>query len=170
MEREQRYLPPSDFLRMVMDDEIALGDDGFGRANLARLIALTRDSDPANRDWATMLLAQTGEDGPEIRQAFVDRLDDSHDETRLEALLGLAARDRPAALPVVREWLEKEWIDSMALEAAALIADPALSPLLDAIAAGWRSESPDDRIVGELETARRACASEVPEHWTLNLD
>lgn len=55
------YLPPSDFLKsLIEDDGRLMGDDAD--ANIGRVIELTRDEHPANRDWATPILAQQDAD------------------------------------------------------------------------------------------------------------
>lgn len=162
---DERYEPTSDFLRAAMNVELSFGEHVYGQDNLARLIDLTRDAEAVNRDWATMLLAQTEEDSPAIRQAFRDRLNDPHKDTRMEALLGLAARDREGALPFVAAWLAGDLIDSLVLEAAALVADVSLLTLLDEIAASWRGDDPGEAIMHDLAMARRACADGMPRRW-----
>jgi len=65
-----------------------------GRADheaIAALIQLTSDDDDEVRDWATFGLGRSGEcDTPEIRDAFRQRLDDIDEDTRIEAICGLA--------------------------------------------------------------------------------
>jgi HEAT repeat protein len=58
---------------------------------IATLIRLTRDDDDEVRDWATFGLGRIGEcDTPEIRDAFHQRLGDVDEDTRIEAICGLA--------------------------------------------------------------------------------
>jgi HEAT repeat protein len=58
---------------------------------IAALIHLSNDRDPDVRDWATFGLGRLGTlDTPEIRDALRHRLDDVDEETRYEALCGLA--------------------------------------------------------------------------------
>ena len=68
----------------------ALGGSSDPRA-VAALIKLTTDQDADVRDWATFGIGQQGEiDTPEIREALYRRLDDTDEETRYEAMRGLA--------------------------------------------------------------------------------
>jgi len=66
------------------------------------LIALSADAEPKVRDWATFALGTLAdEDSPALRDALADRLDDPDEETRMEAVHGLALRgdaraDEPA--------------------------------------------------------------------------
>jgi methionyl-tRNA formyltransferase len=83
----------------------ALGGRGAD-GSLGTLIALSRDPDADVRDWATFALGTLAEhDTPELREALVKRLEDSDDDTRLEAIHGLALRGdervRDAALDVL---------------------------------------------------------------------
>lgn len=53
----ERYEPPSEFLKALIHDDAALVGGEEGEANLRRLMDMMRDELPANRDWATLLLA-----------------------------------------------------------------------------------------------------------------
>jgi HEAT repeat protein len=58
---------------------------------VAALIRLTDDEENEVRYWATFGLGRIGEsDTPEIREAFQQRLDDVDEDTRIEAICGLA--------------------------------------------------------------------------------
>jgi HEAT repeat protein len=95
-------------------------DDAQARATL---IALSRDTDPDVRDWATFGFGSLSDvDSPEIRQALVDRLDDSDADTRAEAMVGLAARSDTRADAVVAAALSDPAAGSLVQEAADLIA------------------------------------------------
>lgn len=64
------------------------------------LLGLMRDPQAETRDWATTGIGQdTTIDGPDIRAALLERTDDDDTITRAEALLGLARRKDPRALP-----------------------------------------------------------------------
>ena len=132
----ERYEPSSDFLLMVIDKEISFEGE-FGARNLKRLIALTRDSDSSNRDWATLLLAQTELDTPDIRAVFLERARDQHDGTRAEAILALAERRAPEALALVEAALNAESVGTIAVEAAGYVGDPALLPALHELRDWW---------------------------------
>jgi HEAT repeat protein len=59
--------------------------------SIEALIQLTNDQDSSVRDWATFGLGEIGKlDTPEIREALYRRLDDVDEETRYEAMRGLA--------------------------------------------------------------------------------
>lgn len=77
-------------LRYAVVHGLSGHDDG--RA-IAALIVLSSDPDDDVRDWATFGLgSQTEADTPELRNALVRRLNDLDDDTRHEALVGLARR------------------------------------------------------------------------------
>jgi HEAT repeat protein len=64
------------------------------------LIVLTRDADDAVRDWAVFGLGNLGDgDSVEIRDALFCRLDDSNEDVREEAIVGLARRKDRRVLP-----------------------------------------------------------------------
>lgn len=163
------YRPKSDFLMMVLHDEVPLTGGGLADANLARLIELTSDSDDSNRDWAVTLLRDSGVDTTETRAALRRAGDDPHLVTRCEALLGLAVIEPIFALPRVREVIDGEEVTSQILEAAALLADhslvSSLEEWLDDLAAaddGWLR----DALNTALEASRTGRVPETLE-WRL---
>ncbi|QGM45474.1 HEAT repeat domain-containing protein [Methylocystis heyeri] len=82
----------------------ALGSCADDPANIAILMQLMRDEDEVVRDWATFSLGERGDaDSEEIRNALVERLGDSFFDARLEAIMGLAKRGDPRALPALLE-------------------------------------------------------------------
>ena len=57
------------------------------------LIALSADADADVRDWATFALGTlAAADTPELREALAARVEDADEDTRLEAVHGLALR------------------------------------------------------------------------------
>ena len=128
------YLPPSDFLKSVIGDEVPLSGGPVGAANLARLAAMTRDPDRANRDWAALLLGQQDVDTAEIREALLGAAKDEDDVVRAEAILALAQRDPDLALPILRNALAGDRACAALFEAAILIADQSLADDLRAFA------------------------------------
>ena len=154
-EESEDYRPSSPLLQRLIDEEPALAGSPEADALAAQLIALTRDADPANRDWALLILGQSELETPEVLAALVAGMDDEEHEAGLEALIGVAMRDPALALPRVRELLDGDTIDSMALEAAAYVADPSLLPMLEAI--GREVEDDDDVFTTVLAEAIEAC-------------
>ncbi|HEX8469346.1 MAG TPA: HEAT repeat domain-containing protein [Allosphingosinicella sp.] len=120
------YQPESDFLKSVIADEVPLSGSVFAEANLRRLIAMTRDPDRSNRDWAALLLSQQDGDTPEIRAALLEAARDEDEYVRAEALCGLAARDPALALPLLQEALAADSVALTVFEAAALAPHPSL--------------------------------------------
>jgi methionyl-tRNA formyltransferase len=73
---------------------------------LAALIALSGDASVDVRDWATFALGTLAEDDSEpLRDALAARLDDPDEDTRLEAVHGLAVRGDPRAAEPARDLL-----------------------------------------------------------------
>ena len=130
-------------------------------ATVAPLIELTRDPVAHVRDWATFGLGSLSElDTPEIRECLMERLSDPDDDTRCEALVGLAQRRDRRVLPALSRELRSEGVYTLAIEAAELIADPQLYP--DLIALQERCGA-DDR---QLADAIKACApATVASDW-----
>ncbi len=83
------------------------------------LIQLTEDGNPVVRDWATFAVGsgdvvQAGvlhyPDSPEIRTALRNRLEDTYEEARREAIWGLALRRDPIGLKLLLDQLQSgEW-------------------------------------------------------------
>jgi HEAT repeat protein len=119
------------------------------------LIELTRDSDAHVRDWATFALgSQTDLDTDELRNALAARLDDSDDDTRAEALIGLAQRRDRRVIPALERELSSDCIGSLVIEAAEEIAAPELYSRLMALRQ-WR-----DMDSNLLERAILACSQQ----------
>lgn len=151
-----------DVLRYVADPEpsmrltVAMALPGFRKTPdvLTALIGLTRDSDEDVRDWAVFgLMNSFDEDTPEIRQAFLDRLDDPNATVRGQALLGLARRRVPGTLDAITREFERPEIHPDAVEAASEFGDPRGMQLLEKL----RARFPDwDVIPYEMERLRKA--------------
>lgn len=153
----ERYEPPSDFLKAIIADEVPIGPNGFAAENLSRLIGMTCDQDPANRDWATMLLAQQDFDSEAITSALLRAIRDDYDAVRAEALLGLAKRAPTLALPYAKEALAAESASMPVFEAVEIIADPALIPALEP----WLEDSENNYIDDWARLAMQACVRGV---------
>lgn len=77
-----------------------------GEDTLAALIDLSADADPKVRDWATFALGTLAEaDNPALRDALAARLDDPDEDTRMEAVHGLALRGDERAEAPARDLL-----------------------------------------------------------------
>jgi hypothetical protein len=153
-----RNAPSSDFLKAVVADDLPLSIDGDGAVNLDRLIALTRDSDRSNRDWATFLLASEDVDNAAVRQALIDAASDEDSTIRAEAIFGLTRRDRDLALPLVRQALADNIVAFPIFEAAALLADASLVEGLR----GFTGPSDEPYLDQCASGALAACESGVP--------
>jgi len=95
------------------------------------LLRLMSDAEPSVRNWASFAVAQSGRDDALVRDALAASVRDADEEVRIEALLGLARRRDPRCVPALVDELSGDVLSSLAIEAAAAIGDPALSPLLE---------------------------------------
>ncbi|WP_066366267.1 HEAT repeat domain-containing protein [Herbidospora mongoliensis] len=120
------------------------------------LLRLMRDPDGGVRDWATFSLAYSGgTDSPEIRDAFLERLDDPEGDTAAEAAFGLAKRRDVRVMPVLMRELADPDVGSLYVDAAEEMGDPRLLPLLRRLSSeGWSHE--------DLAAAIEACAPPAP--------
>jgi len=114
------------------------------------LIELSADPDPGIRDWATFALGTLSPlDTPSLRDALAARLGDEDDDTRIEAVHGLALRGDPRALETVLDLLEvtsddgadtiwkRHALQQATVRLAALTGDPRLAPHLPALDEKW---------------------------------
>lgn len=154
-----RYEPPSGFLRALISNDASLGWGTNAKENLRRLIDMTDDAHPTNRNWATLLLAQQNINTPDVRKALLRAAEDEDEYVRAEAILGLAQRDKELALPLVQRELSGEFVLLPLLEAASIVADPSLAPDLRA----FLEPSNNDFLDGLAREALAACEGAEPQ-------
>jgi HEAT repeat protein len=106
-------------------------------AGVEALVRLSQDPEVPVRDWATFSLAQTDHDSPAVRDALRARAEDPDEETRWEAVVGLARRHDPEALPRVAAGLRAGVVGKLVVEAAEELGDPSLLEPLLALQAWW---------------------------------
>jgi HEAT repeat protein len=94
-------------------------DDGAAAA----LRALSADPDSDVRDWATFDLAESELSDPETIDALLARVDDSDDDTRAEAIYGLARRQHPRAREFIDQELERTGASTLLSRAEAELVD-----------------------------------------------
>ena len=150
---DEHYLPASDFLVSLMNEEIPIDDTVYGRANLKILIAMTRDPDVSNRDWAALLLSSYGPLTDEVRDALLVAAEDEDRYVRAEAIEGLVKRDPENALALVKRELATDCATVPVLYAAIELADPSLHSLLQ----DYAEPSGDAFLDGLTDDAINAC-------------
>lgn len=100
-------------------------------AAVQMLIDLSTDKETEVRNWATFALGTQLEiDTPLLREALASRLQDADEEVRGEALVGLARRKDQRVVAALKQELQADGIHQLFVEAAELIADAELYPLL----------------------------------------
>jgi hypothetical protein len=152
----ERYQPSSSFLQAFIDADEPLTNGDGAEANLLRLIDLIDDADPANRDWATMLLSQQEIDTPQVRATLLHAAKDESQCVRAEAILGLAQRDKTLALPLLQRELSGPSANYSMFEAAALVAHPSLVRDLSAFAEPSGNSLLDDEALKALHACQAA--------------
>ncbi len=153
MSEQEGYHPKSDFLNHVIKERISFADDQFGAANLERLIAMTTDGDQANRDWAVLLLGQTGIDTMPVREALLLAAEDQADCVRAEAIQALAQIDCALARPYLAKALADTAASMPIFEAAAACPDRAFIEDLRV----WAEPSDNPFLDREARAALDAC-------------
>ena len=117
------------------------------------LMQLTSDEDADVRDWATFGLGtQINVDGAAVRQCLLARVDDPDEDTRAEAMAGLARRHAPEVAPQVLAALCADRVSYCTVESASLLGDPDFAERLDQLTTWWVVD------VGLLKDAQRRCA------------
>ncbi|MFT4511395.1 MAG: HEAT repeat protein [Planctomycetota bacterium] len=112
----------------------------------ATLVDLSKDEDHEVRDWATYGLGTLCDtDSPAIRDALAARLNDDDEDTRCEAMVGLANRKDTRATEAVRNELQNECVGRLAIEAAGVLRDPQFTERLLAL----QASNPDDTDLAE---------------------
>lgn len=134
---------PSHLVRAALANGLSGHED---EAAIAALIVLSADTDEATRDWATFALASLCETRSEsLTAALIARLDEANAEIRGEALLGLAKRGHPEALPWLIRELNSEVLNNLVLEAAEYcFTDRQAAVLLRPLLLEWKAEDEDD--------------------------
>jgi len=140
---------PSKNVRLAVARAAWEGNDSEDAVIL--LIKLSEDDDDNVRDWASFGLGTANIDTPEIREALLKRLDDLHDDTKAEAMIGLARRKDARAIPHIKSALEADCVGSGAIEAAGHIGSPKLVGALEGLRSWW------DVDTELLEAAIRSC-------------
>jgi HEAT repeat protein len=121
------------------------------------LITLTTDESSDVRDWACFGLGQMDADSPEAKDALAARLTDPDDDTRCEALLGLAKTGDSRAGTALQQRLVFDpdiLLFRLELLAAAELADPNLHPLLLRLSEEWAG---DEEFMSVLAVATSRC-------------
>ncbi|QIL02607.1 lyase [Sphingomonas sinipercae] len=151
---DEPYLPASEFLVSIMNEEVVLDDSEFGRANLSLLIGMTKDQDRSNRDYAAMLLGHHGPPTVEVRNALREAAEDEDVYVRGEAIQALVERDRQVAISLVTRELARKTACYAIFQAAADLAETSLAPLLEPFAAKRTGTS---HIDSQIDDALAAC-------------
>jgi HEAT repeat protein len=102
------------------------------------LIELMNDESDVVRDWATFELGSIGkQDSPEIRAALRERVNDSFEDARDEAIWGLAQRKDAVGLSLVLDRLQakswKSWDEDAAMAALGLREAPSIEKLCEGL-------------------------------------
>jgi hypothetical protein len=123
---------------------------------VAALIRLTRDAEPDVREQAVFALgALATVDGPAVREALADRLDDPERDVAAEAVFGLAVRRDPRAVSPLAGLLDagsgEQGPRLYTLQAAAVLGHEALLPALR------RYEASTPRVAEAVAEAVAAC-------------
>lgn len=90
---------------------------GIDERTASTLRTLTVDPDADVRDWATFALAESDLADEDTLRSLAGRTDDPHDDTRAEAIYGLARRRDPRADGLIKRELTKPKVGALVLRA-----------------------------------------------------
>lgn len=125
------------------------------KLSIDTLRTLTTDRQDEVRNWATFGLRAAVEDPyfrTDLRDVFLDRLNDSHKATRLEAIMGLCQyRDERVISALIAE-LESPEVWYQAIEAAGILSHPALFDSLTRLQD--RSSNHQDELLVAIQNCR----------------
>jgi HEAT repeat protein len=133
---------------------VAMGLTGdLDDAAITTLIVLSADADSDVRDWSTFRLGMLENARQEVLDALAARVADEDDDTRAEAIVGLARNRDQRALTPLMKYLDElytddecwGYIEGLLYEAASELADPRLCPVLIKV----KSAVPDDQYLDE---------------------
>ncbi|WP_169437621.1 HEAT repeat domain-containing protein [Longispora albida] len=126
-------------VRQAVAAQLPLLADPKPQSVITALLRLTSDPSPDVRDWACFALGTQCPDidTPELRDALAARLTDPDNETRCEALFGLAQRRDSRALPALHKALAGDSVWLMEIEAAGALGDPSLHTPIRGHLDGW---------------------------------
>ncbi len=94
------------------------------------LLKLTEDKLSHIRDWATFYIGQGGRNNKKIREALWNRVNDKHQETKLEAIVGLAKRKDFRVNEIIKRELLNGEYGTLLFEAIIETNDKQYLPLL----------------------------------------
>lgn len=96
------------------------------------LIDLSKDRNDNVRSWAVFGLgSRIDTDSPQIRKALYDRIQDKHQETRYEAIVGLSIRKDHRVKDIIKQELLSDSYGSLLFEAIEELKDATFLPLLE---------------------------------------
>lgn len=105
---------------------------------IQRLIELSNDQDEKVRDWAVFGLGtRLDSDSTDVREALYQRIDDPDDDTRDEALLGLARRGDMRVIEPLLTRLRSDEVSELNVEAAREIGASGLHEALVDLRSWW---------------------------------
>ena len=131
----------------------------YDNASVDMLVVLSSDRDNDVRNWATFGLGTQSHRADEVvLEALRQRMYDPHEETRGEALAGLAAKGDPMGKQAVLHELESRVLATLVIQAAESYADPMFLPALTR----WRSkidegDRKDKWFIAPLDDAINTC-------------
>jgi HEAT repeat protein len=122
------------------------------------LINLSNDKSNYIRNWATFYIGQGARNNKNIREALWQRVNDKHQETKLEAISGLAKRKDKRVVEVIkRELLEGEY-GTLLFEAIVETGDKQFLPLLQQ---NLKSSKGDNTINNKWLKELKECIKEL---------